>query len=125
MANSVKHILSSNGWESKNDPIDRRKSLQVALEDENIESVIYALKWVERKWSNTSSGISDICLDDINWIKENFIQDKDKVKRKNPGEDIFTVKKNPPTREVIACDKCDFKARYQFTRCPECNELRG
>ena len=26
----------------------------------------------------------------------------------------------PPTRDEVKCEKCGFKARYQFIRCPEC-----
>ena len=32
--------------------------------------------------------------------------------------------RTPPTRDEVKCQKCGFKARYQFIRCPECNELQ-
>lgn len=28
------------------------------------------------------------------------------------------------TKELIVCKNCGFKARYEFVRCPECEELR-
>ena len=28
------------------------------------------------------------------------------------------------TREEVTCQKCRFKARYKFYRCPECNEVQ-
>lgn len=33
---------------------------------------------------------------------------------------IFT----PPSRDEVVCQKCGFKARYKFVRCPECNEVQ-
>jgi lipopolysaccharide biosynthesis regulator YciM len=32
--------------------------------------------------------------------------------------------RNPPTRDEVVCQKCGFKARYKFLRCPECGEER-
>ena len=34
-----------------------------------------------------------------------------------------TLPDNITTSQVI-CKKCGFKARYQFIRCPECNEVQ-
>ena len=28
------------------------------------------------------------------------------------------------TTAQVTCKKCGFKARYQFIRCPECNEVQ-
>ena len=33
--------------------------------------------------------------------------------------------RTPPTRNEVKCKKCGFKARYQFVRCPECNEVQN
>ena len=28
------------------------------------------------------------------------------------------------TRDEVKCQKCDFKARYKFYRCPQCDEIQ-
>ncbi|MBI5332832.1 MAG: hypothetical protein HZB65_04620 [Candidatus Aenigmarchaeota archaeon] len=32
--------------------------------------------------------------------------------------------KPPPFKGEVICKKCGFKARYQFIRCPHCNEVQ-
>ncbi len=45
-----------------------------------------------------------------------------KVSKEREGEEISNkVITNIETK----CQNCGFKARYQFIRCPECNELQG
>ena len=51
-------------------------------------------------------------------------------KRMNKGlgktwfEERAAQERAPPHRDEVKCQKCGFKARYQFIRCPECNEVQ-
>ena len=39
-------------------------------------------------------------------------------------EDRAAQERNPLQNEERICQKCSFKARYPFVRCPECNEVQ-
>lgn len=43
---------------------------------------------------------------------------------KNFFEDRAVQERSPPSRDIVTCQKCGFKARYAFVRCPECNEVQ-
>lgn len=43
---------------------------------------------------------------------------------KDRMEAAAAQERSPPTRDVVTCQKCGFKARYPFIRCPECNEVQ-
>jgi len=127
MERDVKNILSTAGWTSNNNAIERRKALKIALERESLTSLIAALKWVERKFDRVGpeSGIADICRNDIVWLGENYIQDKNGTRRITAIEkDDEKIKKTPPFKGEQICKNCSFKARYKFLRCPECNRLQ-
>ena len=52
----------------------------------------------------------------------------DKIKKRMFNPNLSTKRENLPdsvTRDEVKCKKCGFKARYQFIRCPECNELQN
>ncbi len=36
----------------------------------------------------------------------------------------FENNMTPPDNKERTCQKCNFKARYPFIRCPECNEVQ-
>ena len=40
--------------------------------------------------------------------------------------DVFEKKEYPEniTTNEVKCQKCGFKTRYKFIRCPECNEVQ-
>lgn len=40
----------------------------------------------------------------------------DKIYQEIPDKNITT--------DEVKCQKCGFKARYKFIRCPECNEVQ-
>ena len=51
----------------------------------------------------------------------------DKIKKRMFNSSLSTKRENLPdsvTRDEVKCSACGFKARYQFLRCPECNELQ-
>ena len=39
-------------------------------------------------------------------------------------EEKANQERNPPTRDIVSCQKCGFKARYKFHRCPHCDEVQ-
>jgi len=43
---------------------------------------------------------------------------------KEQMEEKAAQERTPPFTGEVTCAKCGFKARYQFVRCPECNEVR-
>ena len=47
-----------------------------------------------------------------------------KMSMKERMEAQANADKPPPTRDEVKCEKCGFKAKYQFVRCPECNEVQ-
>jgi len=58
-------------------------------------------------------------------VSQRAANDKIKKRMLNPNLSIRrdSLPENITTLEVI-CKKCGFKARYQFIRCPECNEMQ-
>lgn len=47
-----------------------------------------------------------------------------KMSMKERMEEKAAQERTPPTRDEVKCKYCDFKARYKFLRCPECNRLQ-
>lgn len=39
-------------------------------------------------------------------------------------EERAAQERAPPTRDQVACPHCNFKATYQFLRCPECGKMK-
>lgn len=58
-----------------------------------------AFNWNQRKRANTMS-----------------------MKERMEGQ--ANIEKSPPTRDLLTCQKCGFKARYKFLRCPECDVVQ-
>jgi lipopolysaccharide biosynthesis regulator YciM len=43
---------------------------------------------------------------------------------KDRMEDMAARDRNPMQIDEVKCQKCGFKARYKFHRCPECDEVQ-
>jgi hypothetical protein len=88
----IKNLLDKSGWSSNDNPVDRRKSLRIAIKGYSIVQTIMALDHTARMWWKNNPTGSYICKDDIEWIYKNY------PCRALFGLKLFFDKRNPPKK---------------------------